>query len=66
MYKKVNIIINFIQNEAYFSFGLAFLLQQQIFKIPMISYMNTIKIKSTTKNAAAIAADGNNDPTLTY
>lgn len=55
-----------MQKDAYFSFGLAFLLQQHIFKIPIINYMNTININKTTKNAAAIAAEGINEPTLTY
>jgi hypothetical protein len=58
--------MSFIHNEAYFSLGLAFLLQQQIFKIPTINWMNTISITSTTKKAPAIAAEGIKEPTLTY
>lgn len=34
---NVNIIMSFIQQEACLSLGLAFLLQQQILSIPIIS-----------------------------
>lgn len=46
--------------EAYFSLGLAFLLQQHIFKIPIMNYMKTMTIINITKNAPAIAALGTN------
>lgn len=62
---NVNIIMSFIQHEACFSLGLAFLLQQQILSIPIISWTKTITINRTTKKAPAMAAGGIRDPTLT-
>ncbi len=55
-----------MQKEACFSFGLAFLLQQQMLKIPIMSWMKTMTMIKTTKKAPAMAEEGNKDPTPTF